>query len=808
MKHPVLREWAIILGVLWLGVIAAARYGAVERLDLAAYDLAMRLWERPAMREVVIIGIDEASLAQLGRWPWPRVIHATLLDKLAEAKPSVIGLDIILSEADRSDARADALLGAAVAHAERVILPVIPRVEGNAIVGESVPIEIIGAGALAYAQIQSQTDQDGVLRSTYLMGGAGAPRYRLLGYEALVQSGLRGAALSTASPFVLPPGGFGGVWQREQPFRIPYAGPPGHFPVVPYINVLRGDVSLQSFRNKIVLVGMTAGGLGDEFPTPVSGETRAMPGVEIHANVLQALAEGVSLSMASSGVSAAVALLCVTVVMCGFLWLTPRHAIVLAAGMLLFLVISAALLFRFGCVWVGPTLAFIAVALSYPLWSWRKLEATQRYFDAELARLRDEPDVLPAATIKALPGMSKRRAFASVPDVIEQRIQAVSQATERLRNLKRFVADSLESLPTATLVVAFDGKVLLSNSMADRLLAEGDAPDPQPLEGAALAALMQKLRPEEAGTWEQLLPQLLRADTSGGAVEGAPVTVEAKTMVAVPERDCVVQFASLANHVGQKTGLIVTIADITPLRESERRRDEALRFLSHDMRSPQASIITLLEMVREDPGSISQETLLERIGKYSRRTLNLADDFLRLAKAERAKASDFAPLELTEILQDVADEGDAMARGKSMRVEVDADVEEAWVLGDRDLLTRAVVNLMSNAIKYSPDSTTVQIRLRADNASERSAARWRIDVSDEGFGIAPENLSRLFMRFQRLHQEGQPKADGIGLGLVFVKTVIERMGGEVRVASQVALVEGDPHGTTFSILLPQVDPDA
>jgi signal transduction histidine kinase len=247
--------------------------------------------------------------------------------------------------------------------------------------------------------------------------------------------------------------------------------------------------------------------------------------------------------------------------------------------------------------------------------------------------------------------------------------------------------------------------------------------------------------------------------------------------------------------------MIVTIADVTPLKESERRRDEVLRFLSHDMRSPQASIITLLEMVRDDPDRIPQATLLDRIGKYSRRTLTLADDFLRMAKAERAKSSDFVPIELTGILQDVADEAEDAARGKSIRVVLKAPQDEAWVRGDRDLLTRAVINLLSNAIKYSLDFTNVTIALSHMDAPDR----WRIDVSDEGFGVAPENMPRLFRRFQRIEQAGQPASDGIGLGLVFVKTVVERMSGEVQVSSQVMVNDGDPHGTTFSLLLPAID---
>ena len=835
MKHSFWGEWIVILLLLFAGIGTAARFDWLTRIDQSGYDLAMRLWQRPAIPDVVIVGIDDASLQQIGRWPWRRVIHATLLDKLAAAKPAVIALDFILTEPDQANPQADAALGAAIARAGVVVLPVIPRIDEGVIIGDLPPVAAIGAGAADLAHIQSQTDADGVLRRVFLMAGAGSPKFRLLGYEALVQSGLFVDRVKTAAGIVRAPTALpdrhGGPWQRAYPMLVPFAGPAGSFAAIPYVSVLRGDIPADTFTNKIVLVGVTAGGLGDEFPTPVTGAARAMPGIEVHANIVQALVQGVELRAVDTAASALLAVLAVLVVMCGYLWLNPRQSLTLAIAAIFLLLLGSLLLFKFGLVWISPTLALFAVATTYPLWSWRKLEATQRYFDAELARMAAEPDVLPgtrsalALAQGSAPGSTGSAIAVAhgarparrlrIPDFIERRIATITVATDRLRSLKRFVSDTLESLPTAALVVDFNGRIVLSNSTADRLLKPASdqmgAATPPPLQGRELREVLAGLRPDEAGSWDLLLPKLLPgsptsppgADGDVPTRAGSPTTVEAKTVDALSERDCVVQFAPLYSHLGEATGLIVTIADITPLRESERRRDEALRFLSHDMRSPQASIITLLEMVKEDPDSIPHSTLLERIGKYSRRTLNLADDFLRLAKAERAKPADFAPVELTEILRDVVEEGESAVRGKSIRVVLSVPDDEAWVSGDRDLLTRAVINLLSNAVKYSPEETTVAVTLsRAD-----AGARWRIDVVDEGFGIAPENMSRLFMRFQRIEQEGQPKADGIGLGLVFVKTVTERMGGEVSVASQVVVNEGDAHGTTFSIALPVVNPD-
>jgi signal transduction histidine kinase len=242
-----------------------------------------------------------------------------------------------------------------------------------------------------------------------------------------------------------------------------------------------------------------------------------------------------------------------------------------------------------------------------------------------------------------------------------------------------------------------------------------------------------------------------------------------------------------------RTGAIVTLVDVSPLRESERRRDEALRFLSHDMRSPQASILTLLEMQREEPDLMPVERLVERIGKYSRRTLNLADDFLRLATAERARSQDFELLELNELMRDAAEEAWSLASAKQISVTVGDQEAEAWVMGDRDLLTRTLINLLSNAIKYSPPATCVSLTL------VREADKWRLNVTDQGYGIAEADMSRLFQRFSRLKLEGQPEEDGIGLGLVFVKTVVARHHGAIEVSSKTT---PGASGTTFSVTLP------
>lgn len=181
------------------------------------------------------------------------------------------------------------------------------------------------------------------------------------------------------------------------------------------------------------------------------------------------------------------------------------------------------------------------------------------------------------------------------------------------------------------------------------------------------------------------------------------------------------------------------------------------------------------------------------VGRYARGALDLADDLFRLARAEAADPKRFVELDPASLVQDAADEVWAAAEQKSIRVKVTTDCAwDAGLIGDSGLLRRALANLLDNAIKYSPPRTTVRLNLR--DAGEHLL----IEVADEGYGIAPENLRQLFTRYARFSAPGQPEARGVGLGLVMVKTVVERHGGRIEVSSTLG------EGTAFAIHLPRI----
>ncbi|MBL8525037.1 MAG: CHASE2 domain-containing protein, partial [Betaproteobacteria bacterium] len=513
LRHPVIREWLLIVVALGALIFFAVRGDWFGRVDQTMYDRAINLLERPADRDIVIVGIDEPSLKQLGRWPWPRNIHATLLDKLTAADVKVVILDIILSEPDRTSPDADAVLAKSIGANGRVVLPITKDVAdrdtfAGQVFGELLPVAAMAGAAAKLAHIGQQPDADGVLRSVYLRSGAGSAQYDISPLAALriISPVEWGPQRLLPGEFMSDQHGPKTVWKNQNLYQIPFAGPPGHFERIPYIDILRGDVPATKLKDKIVFVGATAPSMRDEFPAPVSGNIGPMPGVEVQANVLQGLRENMDLRLASRSVVLVLSCTLVLGVMLGYLWLTPRMSLALTGVLGALVLAVSALAFKYLHFWMPPAVTVAALLLAYPLWSWRKLEATQRYFDAELAHIARERVIVPEEIARKIAPSVSANGF--VPDVIESRISTLQATSQRLRNLNRFVADSLESLPDATLVTDANGRILLANSSADRLFKArrrgGDRGNDPPLEGRDLFDLMAQFQHADTRSWREI----------------------------------------------------------------------------------------------------------------------------------------------------------------------------------------------------------------------------------------------------------------------------------------------------------------
>lgn len=153
---------ALLAGVL---TVIASQGQWLWRQDEAAYDAMVGNWDYRPDPSVLIVAIDEGSLQRIGQWPWPRSIHARLLDRLTDAGAERVALDLMLSEPDRRDSRQDDELAAAIRRNGRVVLPVLAApAAGDRMAEEMLPIPQIAASAAAIGHTDVEVDGDGVAR--------------------------------------------------------------------------------------------------------------------------------------------------------------------------------------------------------------------------------------------------------------------------------------------------------------------------------------------------------------------------------------------------------------------------------------------------------------------------------------------------------------------------------------------------------------------------------------------------------------------------------------------------------------------
>ena len=410
--------------ILLLVALLVSYSGVLNRVDNLLYDLGQRLHSRPPPADLVIVAIDEDSLSKLGRWPWSRRLHAALIDRLKADGARVIGLDLVIAEPDTADQPADAELAESTRRAGNVVLPVLlesSRVNGQLL--ETLPLPQLLEQAAALGRVHVELDEDGIARSIYLWEGVGSPAWPHFAQAVLAAAGQLPPLYSPTPPKVADAMPFALV--RQDPRRISFLGPPGHVQTLSYAQVLTGEFAPNTFHDKIVLVGATAAGMGDLLPTPVSGLRQPMPGVEVHANVLESMRSNSLIGQASSSIALVVAALLALMPLLWLPRLNPLGGLIASVSWFIFVAAAAITLPVVSNVWVPVAGALLAILLAYPVWSWRRLESAGRFLDHELKRLRQE--LGPAAG-----GQPKQLSR----DPFEMRIRQVQVAAHQLRHLQ------------------------------------------------------------------------------------------------------------------------------------------------------------------------------------------------------------------------------------------------------------------------------------------------------------------------------------------------------------------------------------
>jgi signal transduction histidine kinase len=229
------------------------------------------------------------------------------------------------------------------------------------------------------------------------------------------------------------------------------------------------------------------------------------------------------------------------------------------------------------------------------------------------------------------------------------------------------------------------------------------------------------------------------------------------------------------------------------LRELDRLKDEFLSLVSHELRTPLTSIRGYLDLVLEgEAGEINpeQRRFLEAVERNSGRLLRLVGDLLFVAQADAGRLSlERGKVDLAELAAHCVEGAAPAATEKSVSLVLLAAPVPALV-GDRGRLAQVLDNLVSNALKFTPEGGTVQVRTHADDD------HVVLEIEDTGIGIPPEDQSRLFERFFRSAVAEDQAIPGTGLGLAIVKAIVEAHSGEITIDSR----EGA--GTTFRVELP------
>jgi two-component system phosphate regulon sensor histidine kinase PhoR len=242
--------------------------------------------------------------------------------------------------------------------------------------------------------------------------------------------------------------------------------------------------------------------------------------------------------------------------------------------------------------------------------------------------------------------------------------------------------------------------------------------------------------------------------------------------------------------------LAVNICDVTRIKEYDKLKSDMISLMSHELRTPITSINGFAELLSMDE-AIPQESreFLTIITNESQRLSRMIDTFLAVTQLEQADKQEvrMIPLKLDDVVRETMATMQPVAKKKRIRLVEQPAQKMPPVAADKGLITQVVTNLVGNAIKYSPERTTVTV------STELEADAVRVSVEDRGYGIPPESVDRVWEKFYRVARDGQEKdEESTGLGLSFVREVVEQHGGEVTLESEVG------RGSKFTFTLPRL----
>lgn len=715
-------EWLAILACSLAIVWWACLSGATARYDNQLLDFASARRATPVAQDLAIVAIDDRSLMQEGRWPWDRSKLALLVDRLSAAGARAIVLDILLPEP--SSPAADAALAGSIARSGRVVLVhgFIQAQDRQSGIDPQLPLADFASRAFALGHVALEPDGDGIVRRVPLVIEDKRQRFEHAQLGLARQLGWLHVQGSAAG-------------LRDAAGPIMPMRPAGAYRTVPATSVLQGEVPVGLIRGAVIIVGATAAGLGDDHVVPDYAGS-VMAGAEVQANLLQGLRSGEFIRGVDGRTWLALSLAPILLLFLGFWRLRPAWCLLLALALAVGFAASALVLAVFWGIWLPPGPALLAILAAYPLWGWRRLAAVSDFLMSEAGKLAPRGGAEP-----------ENEASSGGFDNVAKQVSRLHYLVDEVAERRAFLTNVIEAAPDAICVFADGGRLALMNGRARAIFGE-DTP------GLAFADLVSSVGGSLAGDGREL------ALPDGGTFA-----------VAISPRP-----------PGEAAGgvQVVALIDITDMRRAEEERRRMLEFLSHDMRSPQVAILGL---AGEGEGLEETPARLARIRGHARRTLKLADDFVQLARLTEVPLA-IEDADLVTIVAEAADRAWFAARQKGIVLRQSCPDEPVFIAADGHVLSRAIDNLLGNALRYGPEGSTVELQVRCEGQEAL------VIIADEGPGLPPERREDPFRRFGPRDTSG---GIGAGLGLAFVQAAVTRHGGTIACAT------GGEGGTRFTL---------
>lgn len=356
-------------------------------------------------------------------------------------------------------------------------------------------------------------------------------------------------------------------------------------------------------------------------------------------------------------------------------------------------------------------------------------------------------------------------------------------------NLNKIISEKnktetiIKNIADGVIVTDPDNRILVLNSVAEKWfgIKERDVlqlPIENLISDERLMALIKKIRAAENGTSSAIEIQL------NPPKNRKSIILQAKAARVVRDKN-------------ELIGIVTILRDITQEREIDRMKTELVSMVAHELRSPLTSISGFSELLLDVGVSEGQaREYAEIILKESNRLGDLINKFLDISRIESGKSQiRKVPARIYEIVSNVLGMNIHLAERKHIQVNIDVPSNLPVINLDKDMIGEVVLNLFTNAVKYSPENSSIEVKAREINHA------IEIQVIDTGYGISQDALPRVFDKFYRVtDNEKIREITGSGLGLSLVKEIVEIHNGTIEVQSELGV------GSTFTVRLPFEDP--